>query len=330
MLKKPEGCIKIEGYACFRCNAAFSPKALLLKKLEELRKKDVGYQLHSDYYVEESDWEASRDRFEQSPTAYCQVTLYSANDVRFYIIERSRKNCAGRIIHNTSTLGLRILTALFLGETKVELEEKTFVIGSCTYAKGGGKFYLSPKDTVVVATKKGGGYYNPYKKIEQVDALVFGQRSHRLEVLPVSYDRVAGKYFVDSGILRGFCQKHGIPLIPLTKQSNKKRNEPLELRDESHLHALGYNVGEQDGLSDAERQNILGDAADAGMPIEDIVRMLEFLINLNHAKSELRMACKKWERDKEFISGYKINHDSFAFAEKVRGIKLIDGERPST
>jgi len=321
LIKKQNRCVKIDGFACYHCNAAFSSKARLLNELERLRDTEMGYQLRRDFYLPEDEVESRQKQFLSSDTAYCQAALYAPEDVRIYTLERVRRNCDGQqTVHYTSDEGLAMLTALYLSETKVELDSKTFVIGSCAYAKSKDKIFLSPNDTVEVTTRKGGGYYSADEGTEQLDALVFCHNSRRLEVLPVSFDKKTGQYFVDSTILRGFYQKHGIPFV---KYSQKIRNELVPLRDESYLHALGYNVGEQAGLNDDQRQRILADAADAGMPIQDIRRMLDFLLNLNRSKDGLRAACEKWQADKEFISSYKINQDSFVFAGKVRGIKQL-------
>lgn len=321
LIKKQNRCVKIDGFACYHCNAAFSSKARLLNELERLRDTEMGYQLRRDFYLPEDEVESRQKQFLSSDTAYCQAALYAPEDVRIYTLERVRRNCDGQqTVHYTSDEGLAMLTALYLSETKVELDGKTFVIGSCAYAKSKDKIFLSPNDTVEVTTRKGGGYYSADEETEQLDALVFCHNSRRLEVLPVSFDKKTGEYFVDSAVLRGFYQKHGIPFV---KYSQKIRNELVPLRDESYLHALGYNVGEQAGLNDDQRQRILADAADAGMPIQDIRRMLDFLINLNRNKDGLRTACEKWEEDKEFISNYKINQDNFVFAGKVRGIKQL-------
>ena len=321
LIKKQNRCVKIDGFACYHCNATFSSKARLLNELERLRDTEMGYQLRRDFYLPEDEVESRQKQFLSSDTAYCQAALYAPEDVRIYTLERVRRNCDGQqTVHYTSDEGLAMLTALYLSETKVELDGKTFVIGSCAYAKSKDKIFLSPNDTVEVTTRKGGGYYSADEGTEQLDALVFCHNSRRLEVLPVSFDKKTGQYFVDSAILRSFYQKHGIPLV---KYSQRIRNELVPLRDESYLHALGYNVGEQDGLSDTHRQQILADAADAGMPIQDIRRMLDFLINLNRNKQGLRAASEKWEADKEFISSYKINQDNFVFAGKVRGIKQL-------
>ena len=192
-LKSPDKCVKIEGYACYHCNIGFSAQVRMLNELERIRNKDAGYVLHRDFFIEPQMARESQRRFEQSETAYCQVTLYSPGDVRVYTVKKNRSKCDGEwVIHYTDEDALTILTALYLEEPKVELGGKQYVIGSCTYAKGRGKIYLSADDTVEVTTRKGGGYYSADEGTEQLDALVFCQNSRRLEILPVSYDKETG------------------------------------------------------------------------------------------------------------------------------------------
>ena len=321
LINNPHKCVKVEGTACYRCNIGFSAQSRVLSALEKQKSRESDFRLHKDYYIDPAIVQERLKQFERSTSSYCQVTLYAMNDTRIYTIERDRRKCDfDAVLHYANDIALSILTALYMEEPRVELEGKEYVIGSCIYAKSKDKFFLFPNDTVEVVTRKGGGYYSADIGTEQLDALVFCHNSRRLEVLPVSFDKKTGQYFVDSTILRGFYQKHGIPFV---KYSQKIRNELVPMRDESYLHALGYNVGEQAGLNDDQRQRILADAADAGMPIQNIRRMLDFLINLNRNKDGLRTACEKWEVDKEFISNYKINQDNFVFAGKVRGIKQL-------
>lgn len=79
-----------------------------------------------------------------------------------------------------------------------------------------------------------------------------------------------------------------------------------ELKPESILHQAGYNVGQDDNLTDKERQTILQYVIESGLMEKDkVIYHLAFMIKLNEGKKTHRTAVKKWQMDKDYLSGYK-------------------------
>ena len=78
------------------------------------------------------------------------------------------------------------------------------------------------------------------------------------------------------------------------------------LASESIVHAYGYNVNQQTGLSDYERQTILSFVIENKIQKpQEIANLLEWLIKSNGSRYNMDVAVGKWEADLHFVSHYK-------------------------
>lgn len=145
--------------------------------------------------------------------------------------------------------------------------------------------------------------YSPYKK--------------RYELTYATHDKEEDYYFMDASIYKAFVMDYGNPGIHLFVDSGISERVALSaLSDESLLHIFGYNVGVSDGLTDAERQDILAFIIDIGMKTSrQITIFLENLVRMHGSQRRNRLACDKWKRDIDFVIGYKVNPDRFIFAK---------------
>jgi len=93
-----------------------------------------------------------------------------------------------------------------------------------------------------------------------------------------------------------------------------------ELNPESILHKLGYNVTASQGLSDSIRQETLATAIDFKlMSKREVIDFLSWLINTRSSNYSMQNAIGKWERDREFVSNYKLNTREFV---RIKSIDL--------
>lgn len=93
-----------------------------------------------------------------------------------------------------------------------------------------------------------------------------------------------------------------------------------ELSPESILHKLGYNVTASQGLSDSTRQETLATAIDFKlMSKREVIDFLTWLINTRSGNYSMQNAVGKWEKDREFVSNYKLNTREFV---RIKSIDL--------
>ena len=86
------------------------------------------------------------------------------------------------------------------------------------------------------------------------------------------------------------------------------KQEDIRLADESPLHVCGYNVNQQMGYTETERQRILANIMDYDiMKKPNIITYLHFFIKNNGKKRNMKIAVSKWESDLDFVNKYKIN-----------------------
>ncbi len=130
---------------------------------------------------------------------------------------------------------------------------------------------------------------------------------------------------VDKKVSAGFCEecntyfimestfenikKYGIPLCRVSDEktylSNSQSND-IQMAQESVLMQFGYNVGQNEGLTESIRQRILAIIIDNKILSKpEIIGYLDFFISQRITQHKYEIAISKWEKDKEFVSGYR-------------------------
>lgn len=75
-------------------------------------------------------------------------------------------------------------------------------------------------------------------------------------------------------------------------------------REESILHALGYNVSQAEGLTDLQRKVILERIIDSGAMTKDrVLSYLDFFVRMHGGTSS---ASEKWKEDRRYIAAYNL------------------------
>lgn len=253
------------------------------------------------------------------PSAYCSIVLSSPKQIRIITIVTKRIdiNHEKECFHYTEKSIRYLLTALFLNEATVQYNGENFVIQNCFYTdlKENSFRFLLPSESLVVETKRNGGYYEARKHLLQIDGLVFCEKSNCLEIMHMSYDPEFDIYYVDRHVYNDFLDLYGYPIID--NYAEHDFNNFRRLQPESLLHQLGYNVNKNENLSMSARQSMLARFVDLGfIDVSSIVSLLQSLIQRNGMRSP--SSCEKWKDDLEFIKNYRIDHERFAFVHYVR------------
>lgn len=126
--------------------------------------------------------------------------------------------------------------------------------------------------------------------------------------VPAGYCSQCNVYFIMESTYQKLKEK-GMLLCRVcdekTYRTNKSTNN-MNLAQESILRQYGYNVGQEDGLSEISRRKILAIVIDNRVLSKtEIIGYLDFFIS-QHTDSKYKTAISKWESDRDFVETYKI------------------------
>lgn len=161
---------------------------------------------------------------------------------------------------------------------------------------------------------------NHGKLTQYVRVQFMGTRSDLPHRLFVYYCPICCKYYVNQISYIEFCQKYGIPPLRIAEiiWSADWDSDFAFLNKQSPLNIYGYNVNQKDGLSDSERQRILEDIIDSGvMTKAQVISYLELFIKQQGSIPKNQYAKMLWQKDKDYIKGYKANFDRIPWANIV-------------
>lgn len=122
--------------------------------------------------------------------------------------------------------------------------------------------------------------------------------------------RTCGAYYISTSSYSSLIKRGRILCKVVTKKEYEQfiKNKVFgELKPQSILTILGYSVNSKDDLSDTCRQTILTRAIDAGAVTKrKAINIISFLIKLNENKDNMSIALEKWNRDRMFLQGGKM------------------------
>lgn len=128
------------------------------------------------------------------------------------------------------------------------------------------------------------------------------------EKASATYCRTCNVYYITEGEYNRLKEYGHIMCQVMGKEQYSKYVRGIKtgtLKEESQLHAAGYNVGKKDNLSDKCRQTILQYVVESGlMTKKDVINHIGYLIWLHESKKDDEEAVKKWRRDRNFLTGY--------------------------
>lgn len=102
--------------------------------------------------------------------------------------------------------------------------------------------------------------------------------------------------------------------------SEKNEESQFNLKSESILHKMGYNVNSRDNLRDDERQKILSDIISNGVLTRgEVCSHIDYLIRRSEGRPMLSDAIRKWKRDRKFASNIDLDLQEVSATEiKIR------------
>ena len=306
-------CVKSSGVICCDCDTFFSTDCELFAELEKIRIQESDYNLIADYMC---TYEHNRygKLLNTLHSAYRQFDICRAGEYRTYTIvtDMRDRDPGNNVFHYTEEISLKVMTAYFLDKYKWTLdgEEFFFVDDRVGFNQQKNNLpYISPSTPVVIQTKSNGGLFDHNKDLVLVDALAFFPSVEMFIPIRATYDRKIKMYYIDRRLLEKYALQYGLILCKYVSGRSKGWEN---LREESLLHQLGYNVSQADGLSSDQRQHILSMIMEAGiMKPSQIITLLKGFISRNGNQLGNELAREKWEEDLEYILNYGIKTKGF-------------------
>ena len=147
------------------------------------------------------------------------------------------------------------------------------------------------------------------KNIEGIINVVNSDGCIEKHVIPAGYCSECNLYFIMESTYEKI-RDMGTPLCRLTDEKNYLQSNTnlkgINLAKESVLMQYGYNVSQEEGLSEKKRRTILASLIDNNILTKnDIISYLDFFINQKKSRSQYEKAIEKWENDRDFVFSYK-------------------------
>ncbi len=141
---------------------------------------------------------------------------------------------------------------------------------------------------------------------EMVDILVRCANEKDIVPITVYYSKSERKYFLNQESYDLYKRKYGLPYFRLAYYSTTEM--PFNMKEKSDLRLYGYTVNKLDGLSQKERQELIGQLIDGKlMPQSNIINHLEWLIHSHRGNHRFDDACEAWKDDLVFTRSYTVN-----------------------
>ena len=148
-------------------------------------------------------------------------------------------------------------------------------------------------------------------KIISATAVLIGRNESKIE-LNVNYCTECNLFFLNYESYKLYRNRYGMLLGNLRLEAEGlSLFGDTYLAEASPLKLCGYSVNQQDGYSKSERQYIISKIIDNGiMPKNDVVKYLEYFINMNGKKIGNEIALHKWMEDLDFVLKYHSEHQN--------------------
>ena len=154
--------------------------------------------------------------------------------------------------------------------------------------------------------------------IIQATAILHNQTDKEI-TLNIEYCTQCKKFFLDYTSFEQYRERYGALIGNLRLITNGEFTGSYELAQESPLHIIGYNVGQNDDFSQSERQYILARVLhNKIMSKDEVIKYLTFFIRRNGAKAGNELALSKWKADLAFVQEYDINIQPRAIISEIK------------
>lgn len=148
-------------------------------------------------------------------------------------------------------------------------------------------------------------------KIISATAVLIGRNESKIE-LNVNYCTECNLFFLNYESYKLYRNRYGMLLGNLRLEAEGMTLfGDTYLAEASPLKLCGYSVNQQDGYSKSERQYIISKIIDNEiMQKTDVIKYLEYFINMNGKKTGNEIALHKWMEDLEFVLKYHSEHQN--------------------
>ena len=211
-------------------------------------------------------------------------------------------------------LAYKALIAMFLEEKKFIYKDRSVKI-NYFYTNEGPRFnefkerFLQFSDTespVNIYLCEASVFFH-FANFEELTALIFIPEINSYAPLTVYYNELNDRYYSRISDYKLFLKTHGLPINKLILCSGVMNEGTLN--SESKLKILGYSVNAQDDYSQMYREKILQEIIEGHlMTKREIMRHLDFLINIHNSDFRFDDAVRKWTHDLRFVSNYTPSH----------------------
>jgi len=316
-MRLPKGAQKwVDAQHCWKCNTFYllcNQKNVDLMRVNTESIDAIALQRHVREY---NRYVSLRHETAAASMAF-SFLLINRTDAMIYTIttDYRLRNPGRRIIHYREPEARKIMTASFFGDGSISINGSDYAVQiyENRYDYQYSLRVIFPDDEICIGKGNNGGYYTPGGSKPMI-ALLYCAKTQCLEAASVTYDETEGVYLMDSTVYKSLVAQYGFPICDYV---SRNRNGYSELNEESKLHILGYNVGDSEGMSDAQRQSLLAELVELGfLQVYEIVNHLDFLIRLNGGRSQ--KSIQRWNADKEFIMNYRIDQARFALFDRIR------------
>ncbi|SOC17857.1 leucine-rich repeat domain-containing protein [Pseudobutyrivibrio ruminis] len=146
--------------------------------------------------------------------------------------------------------------------------------------------------------------------IEQKVMAGYCQTCNQYYILEREYERLTKFYTI-------LCRV--VDYSYISNNSKFTGNMFADLKEESVIKQYGYNVNQQNNLSDIQRQSILALLIETGVLTKvEICSHLDWLINnRGYNSKKYAVAINKWEKDREYIENLKLNDYPRKIVEQI-------------
>ena len=150
----------------------------------------------------------------------------------------------------------------------------------------------------------------------------FNEREIKMNV---SYCKQCGRFFMSYTTYELYRNRYGVILGNLQLESNsdgKADRGDMVLAEASPLKLCGYSVNQTDGYTTLQRQYIISSIISRGIMTKgEVIRYLEYFININGRRSGNELALSKWKSDLEFTLQFDASNQDVVRIGRVTGVR---------
>lgn len=134
----------------------------------------------------------------------------------------------------------------------------------------------------------------------------------------INFCKNCHKYFISESELRHYRDMYGI-VCKLQVDRTSSGFLQFPMAEYSVLRLYGYNVGQDDNYSDAERKRLLQMLIENNYVTKaEIIKYLNMFTKLNRGKDNMENCVSKWEDDLEFVRSFGFDSQPRVRIQEIR------------